>query len=167
MQDAVAATRQLNKHVQSLYEYVFCSYLLLFTKYCFLWYVIAVVNPIFEVECTWTEREYEVASWALNRWRRHQFTSLRDDLWGNAVFLKVKFYINQLYTSIVVFHFSVLSTEISIMFSCTFIGSECNISWAQKESPISVCSSDWHTLLTNATRYLIKFYIWFKIKSRI
>ena len=47
------------------------------------------VNPIFEVECSWTEREYEVASWALNRWRRHQFTSLRDDLWGNAVFLKV------------------------------------------------------------------------------
>ena len=51
---------------------------------------IVVVNPIFEVECSWTEREYEVASWALNRWRRHQFTSLRDDLWGNAVFLKVR-----------------------------------------------------------------------------
>ena len=51
--------------------------------------VIFEVNPIFEVECNWSEREYEVASWALTRWRRHQFTSLRDDLWGNAVFLKV------------------------------------------------------------------------------
>ena len=91
LQDAVSATRQLNKQVQSLYEYVF---VFLFTSsdiYFFLWYIIVVVNPIFEVECTWTEREYEVASWALNRWRRHQFTSLRDDLWGNAVFLKVKF----------------------------------------------------------------------------
>ena len=49
------------------------------------------MNPIFEVECTWTERQYELAAWALLKWRVHQFTSLRDDLWGNAVFLKVKF----------------------------------------------------------------------------
>ena len=49
--------------------------------------VMCAVNPIFDA-CNWTEREYELASWALDRWRRHQFTSLRDDLWGNAVFLK-------------------------------------------------------------------------------
>ena len=47
------------------------------------------VNPIFEAECSWTERQYELAAWALTKWRVHQFTSLRDDLWGNAVFLKV------------------------------------------------------------------------------
>ena len=47
------------------------------------------VNPIFEAECTWTERQYELAAWAFLKWRVHQFTSLRDDLWGNAVFLKV------------------------------------------------------------------------------
>jgi len=46
------------------------------------------VNPIFEAECSWSERQYELASWALLKWRVHQFTSLRDDLWGNAVFLK-------------------------------------------------------------------------------
>ena len=47
------------------------------------------VNPIFEAsECHWSDHEYEVASWGFQRWRRHQFTSLRDDLWGNAVFLK-------------------------------------------------------------------------------
>merc|ERR1719210_813891 len=39
-------------------------------------------------ECTWTERQYELAAWAFLKWRVHQFTSLRDDLWGNAVFLK-------------------------------------------------------------------------------
>jgi hypothetical protein len=49
-----------------------------------------LVNPIFEAECTWSEREYELASWAWHKWRVHQFTSLRDDLWGNAVFLKVR-----------------------------------------------------------------------------
>ncbi|MEM7421226.1 MAG: hypothetical protein AAF364_16075, partial [Pseudomonadota bacterium] len=43
------------------------------------------VNPIFEAECNWTEREYELAAWGLAKWRQHQFTSLRDDLWGNAV----------------------------------------------------------------------------------
>ena len=47
------------------------------------------VNPIFEAECSWSERQYELAAWALAKWRVHQFTSLRDDLWGNAVFLKV------------------------------------------------------------------------------
>uniref|UniRef100_A0A2R5LHZ1 Kinesin-like protein unc-104 n=1 Tax=Ornithodoros turicata TaxID=34597 RepID=A0A2R5LHZ1_9ACAR len=39
-------------------------------------------------EQTWTERQYQLASWALNKWKIHQFTSLRDDLWGNAIFLK-------------------------------------------------------------------------------
>ena len=47
------------------------------------------VNPIFEAsECHWSDHEYELATWGFQRWRRHQFTSLRDDLWGNAVFLK-------------------------------------------------------------------------------
>ena len=70
-------------------------------------HVMFEVNPIFEVECNWSEREYEVASWALNRWRRHQFTSLRDDLWGNAVFLKVinYSYIIALYVSIMIFDY--------------------------------------------------------------
>ncbi|KAK3593264.1 hypothetical protein CHS0354_012358 [Potamilus streckersoni] len=39
-------------------------------------------------ECAWTEREYQLASWAFRKWKYHQFTSLRDDLWGNAIFLK-------------------------------------------------------------------------------
>ena len=46
------------------------------------------VNPIFEAECNWTEREYELAMFGFAKWRQHQFTSLRDDLWGNAIFLK-------------------------------------------------------------------------------
>ncbi|XP_070207701.1 kinesin-like protein unc-104 isoform X2 [Littorina saxatilis] len=41
-----------------------------------------------EEEVKWTEREYEVAAWAFRKWKHHQFTSLRDDLWGNAIFLK-------------------------------------------------------------------------------
>ncbi|MGH0142745.1 UNVERIFIED_CONTAM: hypothetical protein FKN15_024367 [Acipenser sinensis] len=36
----------------------------------------------------WTERELEQALWAFRKWKCYQFTSLRDLLWGNAIFLK-------------------------------------------------------------------------------
>lgn len=36
----------------------------------------------------WTQHEFESAQWAFRKWRYHQFTSLRDQLWGNAVYLK-------------------------------------------------------------------------------
>ncbi|XP_028300561.1 kinesin-like protein KIF1A isoform X9 [Gouania willdenowi] len=41
-----------------------------------------------EEEVQWTERERGVALWSFRRWRCYQFTSLRDLLWGNAIFLK-------------------------------------------------------------------------------
>ncbi|XP_051515413.1 kinesin-like protein KIF1B isoform X3 [Myxocyprinus asiaticus] len=41
-----------------------------------------------EDEVPWTQHEYELAQWAFRKWRSHQFTSLRDQLWGNAVYLK-------------------------------------------------------------------------------
>ncbi|XP_015110986.1 kinesin-like protein unc-104 isoform X5 [Diachasma alloeum] len=39
-------------------------------------------------ESNWSEREFQLAAWAFRKWKYHQFTSLRDDLWGNAIFLK-------------------------------------------------------------------------------
>ncbi|XP_041061740.1 kinesin-like protein KIF1B isoform X6 [Carcharodon carcharias] len=41
-----------------------------------------------EEEAPWTQRDYELAEWAFRKWKYHQFTSLRDLLWGNAVYLK-------------------------------------------------------------------------------
>ncbi|NWS97432.1 KIF1B protein, partial [Mionectes macconnelli] len=41
-----------------------------------------------EEEVSWTRHEYELAQWAFRKWKFHQFTSLRDQLWGNAVYLK-------------------------------------------------------------------------------
>nr|XP_061790561.1 kinesin-like protein KIF1A isoform X4 [Nerophis lumbriciformis] len=41
-----------------------------------------------EEEVQWSERERELAEWSFRRWRCYQFTSLRDLLWGNAIFLK-------------------------------------------------------------------------------
>uniref|UniRef100_A0A094ZQX8 Kinesin-like protein unc-104 n=1 Tax=Schistosoma haematobium TaxID=6185 RepID=A0A094ZQX8_SCHHA len=39
-------------------------------------------------DCKWGDREYELARWVFNKWTNHQFTSLRDQLWENAVYLK-------------------------------------------------------------------------------
>ncbi|KAJ3599850.1 hypothetical protein NHX12_033804, partial [Muraenolepis orangiensis] len=41
-----------------------------------------------EEEVEWTEKETELAVWGFRKWRSYQFTSLRDLLWGNAIFLK-------------------------------------------------------------------------------
>ncbi|MEQ2208956.1 Kinesin-like protein kif1a, partial [Xenoophorus captivus] len=41
-----------------------------------------------EEEVHWTEKERELAVWSFRKWRCYQFTSLRDLLWGNAIFLK-------------------------------------------------------------------------------
>lgn len=41
-----------------------------------------------EEEVPWTQHEFELAQWAFRKWKSHQFTSLRDLLWGNAVHLK-------------------------------------------------------------------------------
>ncbi|XP_063091568.1 kinesin-like protein KIF1B isoform X19 [Cavia porcellus] len=41
-----------------------------------------------EEEASWTQHEFDLAQWAFRKWKSHQFTSLRDLLWGNAVYLK-------------------------------------------------------------------------------
>ncbi|XP_061894671.1 kinesin-like protein KIF1A isoform X3 [Entelurus aequoreus] len=41
-----------------------------------------------EEEVAWSHKERELAVWTFRRWRSYQFTSLRDLLWGNAIFLK-------------------------------------------------------------------------------
>uniref|UniRef100_A0A914ZPM0 Kinesin-like protein unc-104 n=2 Tax=Parascaris univalens TaxID=6257 RepID=A0A914ZPM0_PARUN len=41
-----------------------------------------------EPECKWTEKEERIARRTATKWRYHQFTSVRDDLWGTAIFLK-------------------------------------------------------------------------------
>ncbi|XP_050522647.1 kinesin-like protein unc-104 isoform X9 [Daktulosphaira vitifoliae] len=46
------------------------------------------VNPLFDAECNWSDKEYQLVLTTCRKWKYHQFTSLRDDLWGNAVFLK-------------------------------------------------------------------------------
>uniref|UniRef100_A0A914Z2D9 Uncharacterized protein n=1 Tax=Panagrolaimus superbus TaxID=310955 RepID=A0A914Z2D9_9BILA len=41
-----------------------------------------------EEEANWTPEQEKIVRRAAIKWRYHQFTSVRDDLWGNAIFLK-------------------------------------------------------------------------------
>lgn len=42
-------------------------------------------NPLCE---SWTNRQLDLATWVFKKWKLHQFTSIRDGLWGNAIYLK-------------------------------------------------------------------------------
>lgn len=42
-------------------------------------------NPLCE---SWTNRQLDLATWVFKKWKSHKFTSIRDDLWGNAIYLK-------------------------------------------------------------------------------
>lgn len=48
----------------------------------------SLLNFVAEPECKWTPEEERIARRTATKWRYHQFTSVRDDLWGNAIFLK-------------------------------------------------------------------------------
>uniref|UniRef100_A0A158Q8M3 Kinesin-like protein unc-104 n=1 Tax=Elaeophora elaphi TaxID=1147741 RepID=A0A158Q8M3_9BILA len=48
----------------------------------------SLLNFVAEPECKWTPEEERIARCTATKWRYHQFTSVRDDLWGNAIFLK-------------------------------------------------------------------------------
>ena len=97
-----------------------------------------------------------MASWALSRWRRHQFTSLRDDLWGNAVFLKV---INYSYN--IVFCVIIRIKHLILWWYIFSIsGGQRHISRAKKEGSVSIRASHGYTLFPNASRYLIFCKAW-------
>lgn len=49
---------------------------------------VTIRHPWVALSAPWTQREVELAQWAFRKWKSHQFTSLRDLLWGNAVYLK-------------------------------------------------------------------------------
>jgi kinesin family protein 1 len=46
------------------------------------------MNPLYQADFHWTDRDVALVACCVEKWKRHQFTSLRDVLWGNAIFLK-------------------------------------------------------------------------------
>ncbi len=54
----------------------------------------------------------DLAAWVFKRWKNHKFTSLRDDLWGNAIFLKEANAISVELKKNVQFQFTLLSNTL-------------------------------------------------------
>jgi kinesin family member 1 len=53
-----------------------------------------------------------MAAWVFKKWKNHQFTSLRDDLWGNAIYLKEANAISVELKKNVQFQFTLLSNTL-------------------------------------------------------
>lgn len=77
---------------------------------------------MFDAECNWTDKEYQLVLTTCRKWKYHQFTSLRDDLWGNAVFLKEA---NAISVELKkkVLHFDKFNNIINIIYLFYFLGS--------------------------------------------
>nr|XP_039270728.1 kinesin-like protein KIF1B isoform X1 [Styela clava] len=62
-----------------------------------------------EEEIDWNEHEFELARKAWKKWKSYHFTSLRDDLWGNAILLKEANAISVELKKQVMFQFTILT----------------------------------------------------------
>ena len=77
----------------SLFFFFFFFSYIFFLSFVLFSFLVNLINFSGAVNCfpfvvPWTPRETELALWAFRKWRFYQFTSLRDLLWGNAIFLK-------------------------------------------------------------------------------
>lgn len=97
----------------------------------------------------WTERERELAVWSFRKWRCYQFTSLRDLLWGNAIFLKeanaISVELKKKVQHVVVIYTS-LYPQVNDR-----ISDQSNASCAPS-GPVPVCAAHRHSLLPPAAR---------------
>lgn len=66
-------------------------------------------NPLCE---SWTNRQLDLATWVFKKWKTHQFTSIRDGLWGNAIYLKEANAISVELKKNVQFQFTLLSNTL-------------------------------------------------------
>lgn len=66
-------------------------------------------NPLCE---SWTIRQIDLAAFVFKKWKSHKFTSLRDDLWGNAIYLKEANAISVELKKNVQFQFTLLSNTL-------------------------------------------------------
>lgn len=96
------------------------------------------VNPIFEVECNWNEREYELAQLGFAKWRQHQVSDFSD--------------ISRRLVLIVPFTVHLLKRR--LVGQCrVFEGSQRHFGGIEETSSVPVCLADRHLVLTSASRY--------------
>ena len=94
------------------------------------------VNPIFEAECTWNEREFELASWGFAKWRQHQ--------------VGLQHPRKNFKTASLIFLVHLL--ERRSLGKCRFPeGSQRNLGRVEEKGPVPICASYKHSLFTVAS----------------
>lgn len=102
----------------------------------------------------WTVRETELALWAFRKWRFYQFTSLRDQLWGNAIFLKEANAISVELKKKACFVLLTLGFS-DFIFYCKTPGAFSNVLsvFLSTTGAVPVCPVDGHSLFPAASRF--------------
>ncbi|NWR59674.1 KIF1B protein, partial [Bucorvus abyssinicus] len=106
-----------------------------------------------EEEVPWTRHEYELAQWAFRKWKFHQFTSLRDLLWGNAVYLKEANAISVELKKKVQFQFVLLTDTLYSPLPPELLPTELEKSRDNRPFPRTVVAVEVQDLKNGATHY--------------
>ncbi|XP_050178614.1 kinesin-like protein KIF1B isoform X3 [Myiozetetes cayanensis] len=106
-----------------------------------------------EEEVPWTRHEYELAQWAFRKWKFHQFTSLRDQLWGNAVYLKEANAISVELKKKVQFQFVLLTDTLYSPLPPELLPTELEKSRDHRPFPRTVVAVEVQDLKNGATHY--------------
>ncbi|XP_078413909.1 kinesin-like protein KIF1B isoform X6 [Cetorhinus maximus] len=106
-----------------------------------------------EEEAPWTQRDYELAEWAFRKWKYHQFTSLRDLLWGNAVYLKEANAISVELKKKVQFQFVLLTDTLYSPLPPELLPAEAESDREAQQFPRTVVAVEVQDLKNGATHY--------------
>ncbi|XP_043355893.1 kinesin-like protein KIF1B isoform X5 [Dermochelys coriacea] len=106
-----------------------------------------------EEEVPWTQHEYEMAQWAFRKWKFHQFTSLRDQLWGNAVYLKEANAISVELKKKVQFQFVLLTNTLYSPLPPELLPNESEKTRNNRPSPRTVVAVEVQDVKNGATHY--------------
>ncbi|XP_040843823.1 kinesin-like protein KIF1B isoform X2 [Ochotona curzoniae] len=106
-----------------------------------------------EEEVAWTQHEFELAQWAFRKWKSHQFTSLRDLLWGNAVYLKEANAISVELKKKVQFQFVLLTDTLYSPLPPDLLPTETDRAHEHRPFPRTVVAVEVQDLKNGATHY--------------
>ncbi|XP_054412597.1 kinesin-like protein KIF1B isoform X8 [Pongo pygmaeus] len=106
-----------------------------------------------EEEVPWTQHEFELAQWAFRKWKSHQFTSLRDLLWGNAVYLKEASAISVELKKKVQFQFVLLTDTLYSPLPPELLPTEMEKTHEDRPFPRTVVAVEVQDLKNGATHY--------------
>ncbi|XP_023555174.1 kinesin-like protein KIF1B isoform X7 [Octodon degus] len=106
-----------------------------------------------EEEVPWTQHEFDLAQWAFRKWKSHQFTSLRDLLWGNAVYLKEANAISVELKKKVQFQFVLLTDTLYSPLPPELLPTELEKTHVDRPFPRTVVAVEVQDLKNGATHY--------------